>query len=56
MVAAGGGNMTHQEEEPSERDQHASSQKPMGMRWRISGVGFYPFSFETFSAFLLTLN
>jgi hypothetical protein len=36
MVAPGGGNMTHQEEEPSERDQHDSSQKPMGRRWRIS--------------------
>jgi hypothetical protein len=36
MVAVGGGNMTHHEEEPSERDQHDSSQKPMGRRWRIS--------------------
>jgi len=53
-VAAGGGgggvNMTLQKQGTSERDQHDSSQKPIGRRWPSSAklVSYHPFSLKTF--------
>jgi hypothetical protein len=56
MVAAGGANMTHQKEGTSERDQHDSTETNGQAVADQRQVSYYPFSFKTFSAFLLTLD